>query len=113
MPKTYLKIKIMSLASESRIIRREEKKWPGTSVVYQGLHNHRVVEVRQEARASLLAYGFLRGRSYAALEKGGHNCPPTTPDWPKVLKLAQKYGADSKLSYDKIKAWAETQIPPA
>lgn len=32
------------------------------------LHNHRVHEVRDEARASLLAYGFLRGRRRAQIE---------------------------------------------
>jgi hypothetical protein len=35
---------------------------------YEELRRHRQGIVGNEARASLLAYGFLRGRPYAAME---------------------------------------------
>ncbi len=52
--KTYLKIKISSLAAEARIIRREEQRWPGDHQIRTGLHEHRVIDVRREARSALL-----------------------------------------------------------
>ncbi len=111
-----LKVKIKSLAAEARIIRLEELRAKGRRkspdrrkdmglgfvqanpdyLVVRGrdprllfeLHHHRVWDVRQEQRASLLAYAFLRGRTLAACE------PKTTrePDWARVLKLVEKFG---------------------
>ncbi len=72
--KTHLKIKIKSLAAESRIIRLEEKKWRGGHPMRISLWDHRVKAVRNEARAALLAYGFLRGRTYRQVEP--HGTPP-------------------------------------
>jgi hypothetical protein len=108
MPKTYLKIKIMSLAAEARIIRREEKKWPGAADVRWGLYSHRVATVRPEARVALLAYAYLRGRPYVALERA----PRTPPNWEKVVALANRYG-DKKVSAETIAAWAEADAPVA
>lgn len=87
----YLKVKIKSLAAESRIIRLEERKYKANRIVGRtdefegfvrhrkqtenvkavrhGLYHHRVDEVRFEARHALLAYGFLRGVPYAKIEK--------------------------------------------
>jgi hypothetical protein len=86
--KIYLKIKIMSLAAEARIIRKEERKWPGPSDARQGLHRHRVIDVRRECRIANLAYGFLRGRSYRALEAKCYE----QPNWQRVAELIRKYG---------------------
>jgi hypothetical protein len=103
--KTYLKIKIMSLAAETRIVRREEKRWPGASDVRNGLHRHRIVEVRREARSACLAYGFLRGRDYKALEAR----PGTKPDWTRVERLALKYAAsDARETRQRFAAWKDT-----
>lgn len=83
--KTYLKVKIKTLATEAQIIRREEKRWekrvylgtkynsktdqeePRYKVVRNhplrlGLQQHRKTVVRKEARLSQLAYAYLRGR---------------------------------------------------
>jgi hypothetical protein len=86
--KIYLKIKIMSLAAEARIIRKEERKWPGPSDARQGLHRHRVIDVRRECRIANLAYGFLRGRSYRALEAKCYE----QPNWQRVAELIRKCG---------------------
>jgi hypothetical protein len=65
----------MSLAAEAKIIRRQEQKLvkrrrqlraagkevSETSDVLVGLHTHRTLDVRREARAAHLAYGYLRG----------------------------------------------------
>lgn len=107
MSKTYLKIKIKSLAEEARIIRHEEKKWYGPSETRTGLYLHRVRDVRSEARAALLAYGFLRGRPYAALEKVGNHRQTNAVDWIRVTRLAAKYGPDQSLEWPTVKAWVE------
>ena len=111
--KIYLKIKIMSLAAEARIIRTEEKKWPGEHPARHGLHRHRMHEVRSEARHALLAYGFLRGRTYRRLE----NKAARAPDWDRVQKLAEKFGATAKADLpmvaQRFAQWKEVAMPPA
>jgi hypothetical protein len=114
---TALKVKIKSLAAEARIIRLEEDKAlcrkrgaaaytpsgaPGGDKKpkqkssphrkedrYQSLREHRVFDVRKEQRASLLAYAFIRGKSYAAVEKPHKDNPP---DLDRVQKLVEKFG---------------------
>lgn len=63
----YLKIKLKSLAAEAKIIRAEEKKYQDQSTK-QGLYLHRVLNVRNESRATFIAYGYLRGRKYSQIE---------------------------------------------
>jgi hypothetical protein len=86
--KTYLKIKIKSLAAEARIIRDEERKWPGQHPLRASLRKHRLRDVRAEGRYALLAYGFLRHRPLAAVEGTARS----EPCWERVQKLAEKYG---------------------
>lgn len=86
----HLKIKIKSLAAESRIIRREElRRKPGD--IRTGLYLHRINVVRREQRLALLAYGFLRGRDYTAIE----TAPMTQPDWSKLGPMVERF-ADEK-----------------
>src|SRR5690348_6675706 len=87
--KTYIKIKIKSLAEEAKIIRQEELKFPGEYEVRRGLYEHRMNSVRPECRAANLAYGFLRGKSYEQIERN----PKTKPNWSRVQRIAEKYGA--------------------
>lgn len=102
--RTFLKIKIKSLAVEARIIRFEEKRWPGESPERLGLHEHRTYDVRREARSAQLAYGFLRGRQYKQLE----NATRKRIDFRRVSELAYKYGNEKKKDalVDQLKAWA-------
>jgi len=94
MSKIYLKVKIKSLAAEARIIRHEEhraRKYDvdgAPSLLFWGLRSHRTCDVRREARASLLAYGFLRGRTYALMEAKSYDDPPMS----RVAELVKKYG---------------------
>lgn len=96
--RAYLKIKLLSLTAEAKIIKKEERKFfpyrndEGTRRdIYWGLRHHRIFDVRSESRSANLAYGFLRGRPYAALEK---TCR-TRPDWSRVDVLIKKYGGKS------------------
>jgi hypothetical protein len=105
--KTYLKIKIKSLAAEARIIRGEERKWPGP--LRAGLRKHRLRDVRAEARYALLAYGFLRHRPLAAVEGKARS----EPCWERVQKLAEKYGGgDLPALRLRFEAW-RGGAPPA
>lgn len=82
-----LRVKINSLAVEARIIRREERRTNGLLRIE--LHDHRVKEVRSEARHTHLAYGLIRGRRYEQMERSVTGYPP---DWERVRKMIKRYG---------------------
>jgi hypothetical protein len=98
-----LKVKIKTLAEEARIIRLEERRAQAGSRLQGELHGHRVGEVRHEQRCSLLAYAFLRGIPYASCEKN----PATQPDWKRVAKLVEKFGAVEYPAVFQQSAWFE------
>lgn len=83
-----LRVKLKSLAAEAKIIRAEEKRTHG--LLRHELHSHRVREVRSEARHTHLAYGFIRGRTYAQMERSPLKGYP--PDWERVRKMTKRYG---------------------
>lgn len=101
----YLKVKIKSLAMEAKIIRFEENRSLDASL-RAGLSSHRRTEVRREARATLIAYGYLRGKTYRCIE------PPTTRDGAeralalsKAKSMVARYGApEAKEGFD---PWAK------
>jgi len=92
----YLKVKITSLAEEAKIIRRYKRRLrakpraPGESppAAWWGLRHHHLSIVRPEARAALIAYGFLRGRRYRQIEAKCHE----PPDWKRVGQIVEKFG---------------------
>lgn len=67
------RVKIKSLAEEARIIRLEEKRCVGVSRDSDRgcLTDHRKRIVRNERRAALLAYAFVRGVPYQVIENAG------------------------------------------
>ena len=110
---TYLKIKIKSLASEARMIRLEERKVKGyiryrnrnvsskeqpskidgrLRTLREGLHYHRIFDVRRESRSSCVAYGFLRGRDYGQIEQKCYSLP----DWQKVQQIVLSFALDDQ-----------------
>lgn len=113
----YLKVKIKSLAAEAKIIRAEERKSSKSldhaktpeardkaNARYCGLRGHRTGIVREEARYSLIAYGYLRSVPYAAIET-----TERTPDWERVMKIAQRFGAPRNLTPTALEEWAATE----
>ena len=85
--RTYLKVKIKSLAEEARIIRKETKRARKVTIK-NGLALHRTGIVRREARHTHLAYGFLRGLEYRQMEHKAFEAP----DWAKVRRMIERYG---------------------
>ena len=110
--KTHLKIKIKSLAAEARIIKQEERKWRYPHPMRESLRRHRRRDVRAEARHSLIAYGFLRGRRYAQIEQPkevwrGHQRGSGPPNWNRVRDLVAKYGdMDKREAAQKLAEWS-------
>lgn len=109
----YLQVKICSLAEEAKIIRRKERRWKPRWRSHQdqtffGLKSHRTCDVRREQRAALLAYGYLRGRTYLAIER---SCDEA-PNWTRVCEIALKFGPLAKKE-DLLKAIVEwSQLTP-
>lgn len=111
MKTAYLKVKIKSLAEEARIIRRMENdlkaKGPHNLEArdtFWGLRNHRTNDVRNEARAAQLAYGFLRGRDYRQLESKSYSTPPLK----RTTDLIRKYGRPGdKLHIKDVERWLD------
>lgn len=104
----YLRVKIKSLAGEARIIKHEEDKTvaaikcatrrgldaaakKGTHILYS-LHHHRTWEVRSAARYALLAYAFLRGVPYEALERN----PLEHPNMERLCSQVLRFGNPPK-----------------
>ena len=105
-----LKIKSKSLAVEAKIIRHEENKllnqikykgiedneegyW-NTCWKYSSIRHHRIIEVRNEARATILARAYLKGMPYKAVEsKRNENkeCDFKTKIVPRVVDMVKKY----------------------
>lgn len=86
-----LRVKIKSLAEEARIIRFEEKKTHNDET-RESLYLHRIFVVRNEARAALLAYGYMRGLPLYKIE------PKAEEDWnrakcfERARVIVYKYG---------------------
>ncbi len=85
-----LKIKVKSLAAESRIIRAQELKLKGKNwcSLANPLRDHRRGPLRAEARDAHIAYGFLKGRTYRQMEDD----PETEPNWDNIARMVKKYG---------------------
>lgn len=111
----YLKIKIKSLAEEARIIRKEERKvlsYARTTDIpapkeihyrtYESLHRHRTYDVRTEARATHLAYAFLRGVPYASVEAKRSDSKKAsyaeTLTWKRASDMVKKYGTTAQFA---------------
>ena len=132
--KTYLKIKIASLAAEARLIKREEKRWwkpvanrdvnkPGEplriKVIYKkdhplvlSLREHRIHSVRAECRSAHIAYGYMRGRAYKQIENKCYE----HPNWDRIADIVRtfsgaKYTAQDarKQLADDLKAWSKQE----
>jgi hypothetical protein len=97
-----LKIKLKSLAAEARIIRKEELRTTGE--LREQMYLHRVKDLRKEARATHLAYGFIRGKERSAIEN--KMLPLNSFDLTvlngRIQAMVAKYGNRSP---DELKGW--------
>jgi hypothetical protein len=63
------------------------------------LADHRKKDVRTEARATHLAYGYLKGRTYVRIEHPNSTTPPKD----RVERMVKKYG--TKELVDGLSSW--------
>lgn len=96
----FLKVKIKSLAEESRIIRLEEKKARTTKLLNE-LYEHRIKVVRRECRAALLAYAFLRAKPLCQVEPSERRDTDYVDR--RAHKIVKKFGTQK--AYDSFKSW--------
>ena len=89
-----LKVKVKSLSDEAIFIRKEEVK-ARSWYDFIALKQHRRTDVRWEARAAQLAYGFLRHRPYRSMESSTR--PGNEPDWKRVRQLVLKYSVPNHI----------------
>lgn len=108
-----LKVKAKSLAAEARIIRNAEQRASG--VIRDELSFHRTVPLRSEARATALAYGFVKGRTYSQMEAISY----TPPNWTKIKTMMTKYGqvAMTKIELEAFikkmeSEWVKAEVKP-
>ena len=95
--KIKLKIKTISLADESRTIKRLEKGCENERG-FNPIYSHRVKEVRNEARATHLARAFISGMPYKSIEPSRKYCKERTfaKIRERLYKIAAKYNRASK-----------------
>lgn len=120
-----LKIKLKSLAAEAAIIRQEEMKLatsrlPSSRELREEIHNHRVSDVREETRATLLAYSFIRGKPYRLIEARSDWDMWDQPGVDSKLKahwderigrirdMVKKYGAGEPIGFS-VMAWIDAE----
>ena len=101
------RVKINSLAEEARIIRREERRCKRQDYDTQSmrgcLREHRVKNVREEQRATLLAYAMFRGVPYRAVE------PASRKEFPAkdVLRILKSLGdwQYNRTTVEDVRGW--------
>lgn len=91
-----LRIKLKSLATEAKYIRREEDRmaWSNRGTLREELREHRTGVVRWEARATSLAYGFIKGYTRAQVENQRRQLPSHVDKdlLKKVEAMVKRYG---------------------
>jgi hypothetical protein len=108
----HLTVKIKTLAAEARIIRHKEqslkKRGPLSGLTlqrFESLRDHRKLLVRRESRHTQLAYAYLRGMPYRALEQ---TCE-LEPNWGLVTKNVNRFLLSGSARADNllasVKAW--------
>ena len=124
--KSYLKVKVVSLAAEMTYIRRQELKWKNKAryarqkqkqdaVKYAEqnfwtLNSHRY-DLKYQARNAHLAYGALKGVRYAEMEpicygvfKGYGSIEPA---WGKIEDMVARFSKDEPNPQEAMQRFAE------
>lgn len=110
---SYLQTKAVSLALEAKYIRKQERRFAAAarharvfnktrSAAWHernrfGQYHHRVTVVRNEARVTNLARGFLRGHPYYRIERIAYS----EPNWNRVKELVLAYGEGDNPRYNR------------
>lgn len=123
----HLKIKIRNMADESKLIRQEESKLKAKARLHHergyedaalacrealsGLAEHRKNThsstcLRTYTRINLLAYAFLRGKTYKSVEPHSKdNAKQFAGDILKVVKNFSQYSENKDITVETITKW--------
>jgi hypothetical protein len=83
-------IKETHAEDRARRAKRRGRDWYAKSAEeLHGLHLHRILHVRKEARLTQIAYGYLRGREFKQVDSGNDL---TGADWERITQMVRKYG---------------------
>ena len=97
---------LASTANQMPELPEEAQKLSRHDTIFWKLREHRTFEVRSEARNTVIAYGYLRGLPYAAIEQKSE----TSPDWNRIAKMIEKYGTKDVLEKRMpLKDWAAVE----
>jgi len=79
---------------------KPKEAWPS-------LQEHRRIEVRSEARYALIAYAFLRGKEYFAIERKCHNVDKNL--WREVEKNVKRFTTeeDTRIVLQRFEEWSQ------
>lgn len=124
--KSHLKVKVYSLMTEMTYIRRQEEKWKTKARIARQRQKENSVEyaesnfwtnhwhrhgLKGDARVAHLAYGCMRGVSYARMENicygplkgmGG-----SEPNWTKIEATVERFSRDEPQPQNYMQAYAE------
>lgn len=85
-----------------------------------GLHHHRTVVVRREARAGYIAYGFMRGKTYRQVENGtvyaqGKSNLPTLDReqqavWKRAREIVSSFHSKDEATLAKFDEWQSVGV---
>lgn len=73
----------------------EEYRAKKNKELREALHLHRINDVRDECRATHIAYAFLRGHPFSCVERGDRNfwkTPAGATVWKRAKTMIEKYG---------------------
>lgn len=97
-----LKVEVCDLAACLRAMRRQELRLRGQD--HDRLYTSRI-HMKARARAALLAYGFVRGRSYKRVEAG---ITRTRPNWTLVMSYIDNHVQESPIVWvQKFAEWVD------
>ena len=124
--KSHLKVKVFSLSSEMTYIRRQEEKWKTRARIArqrqkpmsQGYaeanfwsHRWHRVDLKKEARTTHLAYGCMKGISYARMEPLCYGVfkgyGTTEPDWKAIEAMVERFSKDETNPQNFMQAFSE------
>lgn len=98
--RTYLKVKIKSLASEALHIRRESSKAraAGKRALRISLDAHRRGEMRDVSRATQMVYAFLRGKNLESIEATNTDKYARAAAIARAIPMLNKYACPPELN---------------
>ncbi len=101
------RVKIKSLAEEARIIRQEERRCVGQNRASDRgvLRGHRVGVLREEQRATLLAYAFVRCVPYRVVESTAK--PIDELVLGRIMRIINSLAWSHKPSVDVLRCWTK------